>query len=219
MTSDDKGIVPLTADAGSARLNGPSRRQLLAMLPLAGVAGLLGLLAVGLSRNPSEIRSALIGKTVPDFDLPPVQGRQLGLGTEHLRGEVSLLNVFASWCVPCRIEHPLLMQLAAERMVPIYGLNYKDSLEHAASWLDGNGDPYRRTGADRDGRVAIEFGVYGVPETFVIDRHGVIAHRHVGPLSAKDLSQKILPLMARLGADQGPNTLGGASKPTDEVPS
>jgi len=217
MTSDDKEIVPLGANAGGARVNGASRRQLLAMLPVAGVAGLLALLAAGLNRDPSEIPSALIGKTVPDFDLPPVQGRQLGFGTERLRGEVSLLNVFASWCVPCRIEHPLLMQLATERTVPIYGLNYKDSPEHAASWLDGNGDPYRRTGADRDGRVAIEFGVYGVPETFVIDSQGVIAHRHVGPLSATDLSQKILPLIARLRADQRLNTFGEAHA-ADEVP-
>lgn len=203
MTSDDKGIV------GSARVRVPSRRQLLAMLPLTGVAALLGLLAIGLNRNPSDIPSSLIGKAAPDFNLPPVQGRQLGLGAEHLRGEVSLLNVFASWCGPCRIEHSLLMQLAAEWMVPIYGLNYKDSPEHAASWLDGYGDPYRRTGADRDGRVAIEFGVFGVPETFVIDRHGMIAHRHIGPLSANDMSQKILPLIAKLSAGYGPNILGG----------
>lgn len=197
MTSDDK-VTASAEDPDRPSAGGLSRRQLLTMLPLAGAAGLFALFAVGLSRNPSEIPSVMLGKSVPTFALAPVEGRQLGLATEHLRGQVSLLNVFASWCVPCRIEHPLLMQLAGEQAIPIYGLNYKDSPEYAGSWLDTEGDPYRRTGADRDGRVAIDFGVYGVPETFVIDRDGVIAHRHVGPLSANDLSQKILPLVEQL---------------------
>ncbi|ODS87964.1 MULTISPECIES: DsbE family thiol:disulfide interchange protein [unclassified Devosia] len=198
MMSDDQTPLPPANEIPSA--TGFPRRQFLTALPLVGAAGVFALFAVGLTRNPSEIPSVMIGKSVPAFALPPVEGRQLGLGTEHLRGQVSLFNVFASWCVPCQIEHPLLMQLAGENALPVYGLNYKDSPEHAGSWLDANGDPYRRTGADRDGRVAIDFGVYGVPETFVIDGDGVIAHRHIGPLSSNDLSRTILPLVHQLTA-------------------
>jgi cytochrome c biogenesis protein CcmG/thiol:disulfide interchange protein DsbE len=155
-------------------------------------------LGIGLNRNPQEIPSALIGKPVPEFSLPPVEDRTLGLSSADLRGEVSLVNVFASWCTACRYEHPLLMRLEEDRVVPIHGLNYKDRPEDAAKWLDELGDPYTRTGADRDGRVAIDWGVYGVPETFVISKDGVIVHKHIGPVSAKDLEETILPLIGRL---------------------
>jgi cytochrome c biogenesis protein CcmG/thiol:disulfide interchange protein DsbE len=155
-------------------------------------------LAIGLTRNSQEIPSALIGKPVPEFSLPPVQGRTLGLSTSDLEGEVSLVNVFASWCTACRHEHPLFMRLAEDGLVPIHGLNYKDRPEDAAKWLDDLGDPYTRTGADLDGRVGIEWGVYGVPETFVIGRDGTIAYKHIGPVSAQDLEETILPLVERL---------------------
>jgi cytochrome c biogenesis protein CcmG, thiol:disulfide interchange protein DsbE len=155
-------------------------------------------LGIGLTRNPQEIPSALIGRPVPGFSLPPVQGRALGLSSADLKGEVSLVNVFASWCTACRDEHPLFMQLEKEGVVPLHGLNYKDRPEDAAKWLDELGDSYTRTGADLDGRVAIDWGVYGVPETFVIRRDGVIVHKHVGPVSAKDLEETILPLIERL---------------------
>ena len=127
-----------------------------------------------------------------------VKGRELGLSSADLNGEVSLVNVFASWCVACREEHPLLMRLKADGAVPVHGLDYKDEPDNAARWLNSMGDPYTRTGADRDGRVAINWGVYGVPETFVITKDGRIAHKHIGPLTAKDLEETVVPLMHRL---------------------
>jgi cytochrome c biogenesis protein CcmG, thiol:disulfide interchange protein DsbE len=122
---------------------------------------------------------------VPVFSLPPVKGRELGLSSADLTGEVSLVNVFASWCVACREEQPLLMQLRAAGTVPVHGLDYKDEPDNAASWLNTMSDPYTRTGADRDGRVAIDWGVYGVPETFVITKDGRIAHKQIGPLTRR----------------------------------
>lgn len=176
----------------------PGASRLLVLLPLALFLGLAVALAWGLTRDPRKIPSALVGKAVPEFALPAVQGRTLGLSTEYLRGEVSLVNVFASWCVACRAEHPLLMRLAAEGRMPIHGLNYKDQPEQAAQWLDRLGDPYTRTGADLDGRVAIEWGVYGVPETFVISKDGRIAYKHIGPITQHDLTQTIEPLIREL---------------------
>ncbi len=166
--------------------------------PLAIFLAVAVVLGIGLSLDPSLIPSPLIGKPVPEFQLPPVQGRSLGLASTDLTGEVSLVNVFASWCVECRTEHPLLMRLAASGQLPIHGINYKDAPADAARWLDTLGDPYTRTGADRYGRVSIDWGVYGVPETFVIDRFGVIAYKHVGPISQTDLDGTILPLIKRL---------------------
>lgn len=177
---------------------GISRRRLLYVVPAAGFVGLVIALALGLTRNPRELPSTLIGKPVPVFDLPPVRGRTLGLASTDLNGQVSLVNVFASWCVACRAEHPLFMRLAENKVVPVHGLNYKDAPEDAARWLDTLGDPYTRTGADRDGRVAIDWGVYGVPETFVVTADGRIAHKHAGPLSQRDLDETILPLVERL---------------------
>ena len=145
----------------------------------------------------------MIGKPVPTFSLPPVQGRALGLSSTDLKGQVSLVNVFASWCVACRAEHPLFMQLAANKVVPINGLNYKDAPEDAAEWLDTLGDPYARTGADRDGRVAIDWGVTGVPETFVVDAKGIVAYKQIGPVTQQTLDETILPLVARLRQDAG----------------
>ena len=186
--------VTLTADETLTR----RRRYLGCLVPVATFAALAALLGWALTHNPREIPSALIGKPVPEFSLPPVQGRALGLSKADLTGEVSLVNVFASWCAACRDEHPLFMQLKASGGVPIHGLNYKDQPDHAARWLDTLGDPYTRTGADRDGRVAIDWGVYGVPETFVVTKDGRIAHKHIGPLTSKDIEATILPLVRRL---------------------
>lgn len=166
--------------------------------PLAVFLGMLVLFAIGLTMNPREIPSPLIGKPVPVFDLPPVKGRELGLSSASLQGEVSLVNVFASWCTACREEHPLLMDLRRSGTVPIHGLNYKDKPDDASRWLDELGDPYTRTGADINGRVGIEWGVYGVPETFVIDGHGRIAYKHIGPLTPRALREKIIPLISEL---------------------
>ncbi|MCD1636708.1 DsbE family thiol:disulfide interchange protein [Martelella mediterranea] len=174
------------------------RRNVLAFLPLA-IAAVLGVvLAWGLTRDPSTLPSPLIGKPVPDFVLPPVKGRALGLSSTDLKGEVSLVNVFASWCVACREEHPLFMKLAAQGTVPLHGLNYKDQPDDAAKWLDTLGDPYTRTGADISGRVAIDWGVYGVPETFVIGADGRVAYKHIGPVSEEALTETILPLVVSL---------------------
>lgn len=166
--------------------------------PLVIFAGIAVVLGIGLTLNPREVPSPLIGKPVPTFSLPPVQGRALGLSSADLKGEVSLVNVFASWCVACREEHPLLLELKQTGVVPIHGLNYKDRPEDAAKWLDDQGDPYTRTGADISGRVAIDWGVYGVPETFVIDRQGRIAYKQIGPLTPEVLKGTILPLIRRL---------------------
>jgi len=155
-------------------------------------------LGIGLTLDPRKIPSPLIGKPVPKFDLPPVQGRTLGLASANLRGEVSLVNVFASWCVACREEHPLMMQIKREGLVPLHGLNYKDRPQDAERWLNELGDPYTRTGADLDGRVGIDWGVYGVPETFVIDREGRIAYKHIGPVTPAALKDTILPLIEKL---------------------
>jgi cytochrome c biogenesis protein CcmG/thiol:disulfide interchange protein DsbE len=177
---------------------GVARRRFLFALPAAAFAGLAGLFAMSLGRDPSRVPSALIGRPAPEFSLPPVQGRTLGLSKADLLGTVSLVNVFASWCVECRAEHPLLMRLAREKTVPIHGLNYKDAPESAARWLNTVGDPYSRTGADLDGRVSIDWGVYGVPETFVVGADGVIAYKHIGAISESALADTILPLIAHL---------------------
>jgi cytochrome c biogenesis protein CcmG/thiol:disulfide interchange protein DsbE len=176
-------------------------RRLVVLLPVTLFAVLAGLLAWGLTRNATEIPSALIGKTVPEFSLPSVQGRTLGLSSGDLRHVVSLVNVFASWCVACREEHPVFMQLAASMKVPLHGLNYKDRPDDAAQWLDTMGDPYTRTGADLNGRVAVEWGVYGVPETFVVSADGHIAYKHIGAVTEQALNETILPLVERLQAE------------------
>jgi cytochrome c biogenesis protein CcmG/thiol:disulfide interchange protein DsbE len=137
------------------------------------------------------------------LDVAPVQGRTLGLSSADLKGEVSLVNVFASWCVPCREEYPLFLRLDSEGAVPVYGINYKDRPGDASRWLDTLGGPYSRTGADLDGRVAIDWGVYGVPKTFVVSAGGRIGLKHIGPLTQKDLDETVLPLVRKLQAEGG----------------
>ena len=171
------------------------------LLPIAIFAGIGILLYLGLYRDPTLVPSPLIGKPVPEFELGPVQGRELGLSSQDLRREVTLVNVFASWCVACRDEHPLFLDLDREGIVPIHGLNYKDAPEDAAAWLDALGDPYTRIGADLDGRVGLDWGVYGVPETFVVGRDGHIAYKHIGPVTPRILDEIILPLVRALSAD------------------
>lgn len=172
-------------------------------IPLVVFVVIAGFFAVGLRLNPREVPSPLIGKPVPQFDLPAVKGRSMGLSAADLKGEVSIVNVFASWCAPCRQEHPLLVALRAEGVVPIHGINYKDRPVDAAAWLDALGDPYTRTGADIEGKVGIDWGVYGVPETFVIDREGRIAFKHVGALTPEVMSAKLRPLLAKLSKQKG----------------
>ncbi|MEZ5933708.1 MAG: DsbE family thiol:disulfide interchange protein [Alphaproteobacteria bacterium] len=144
-------------------------------------------LAIGLTRDPSTLPSALIDKPVPTFELPPLAGMDKpGLSSTDLTGKVQLVNVFASWCGPCRVEHPILMKLAKDG-VPIQALNYKDEPSDAGQFLAALGNPYERIGVDKNGRTGIEWGVYGVPETFVIDAEGKIRHKHVGPIQARDV--------------------------------
>ena len=177
---------------------GSRRFRALLLVPVLAFLGLAVFLGIGLNRDPSLLPSALIGKPVPAFNLPPVKGRTLGLSTIDLKGQVSLVNVFASWCVACRQEHPLLIRMREQGFVSIHGLNYKDKPAEAAAWLDAMGDPYTRTGADLDGRVAIDWGVYGVSETYVIDREGRIAFKQIGPITPEILSKKILPIIEEL---------------------
>ena len=193
------------AGTAGASTTAPRRRGLPRMyaLPLILFAFIVVAFAVGLNLNPREVPSVLIGKPIPDFRLPPVQGRTLGLSSDDLKGEVSLVNVWASWCTECRKEHPVLMALAARKVVPLHGLNYKDKPDDAQAWLDGLGDPYLRIGADISGRVAIDWGVYGVPETFVVDGEGRIAHKHIGAMTERTVAETIMPLVDRLRR-QGP---------------
>lgn len=183
----------------------PPRRWSLALVPFVLALAVGGFLFVGLSLRPREIPSVLIGKPVPEFDLPAIPGRPPGLKTTDLAGEVSLVNVFASWCVACRVEHPLLMALSQQDAVPIHGLNYKDRPQDALTWLQRHGDPYARVGADGDGRAGIEFGVYGVPESFLIDTSGRIVCKHIGPITERDWNNTLKPAIAALRAGQAPS--------------
>jgi cytochrome c biogenesis protein CcmG/thiol:disulfide interchange protein DsbE len=192
--------MPVSPGIASEESSGRARRpfRITGFVPLIVFLALVVALAIGLTRDPREVPSPLIGKPVPEFSLPPVKGRTLGLSSADLKGEVSMVNVFASWCVACRQEHPLLMQLKQEGFVAIHGFNYKDRPDDAARWLDEMGDPYVRTGADLDGRVGIDWGVYGVPETFVIDREGRIVYKQIGPIIPEVLNEELRPLIKRL---------------------
>ena len=171
------------------------------LVPLALFAVLAGLLYSGLQRDPGLVSSPLVGRSLPAFTLPGVRGGELR--SEVLGEEPTLLNVWASWCAACQAEHPLLLRLAADGEVPIYGLNYKDERADALRWLARLGDPYRMSGHDRDGKVGLDLGVYGVPETFVLDRRGRIAYKHIGPVSDRDWEQTIGPMLKRLRNEPG----------------
>jgi cytochrome c biogenesis protein CcmG/thiol:disulfide interchange protein DsbE len=168
------------------------------LLPLGIFLVLVVFLGIGLGLNPREIPSPLIDKPAPAFDLVQLHEPGKSLTTQDMRGQVWLLNVWASWCVSCREEHPVLVELAKTRVVPIVGLNYKDQRPEALRWLQQFGDPYVMSIVDGDGRVGINYGVYGVPETFVIDKAGVIRYKQIGPVTPKALQEKILPLVAKL---------------------
>ncbi len=177
-----------------------STRRLLYLIPVVVFLAVGIGLAVGLTRDPSTLPSALIDHPVPTFELPGLEGpegNEDGLSSDDLKGQVSLVNVFASWCIPCRVEHPVLMRLAEEG-IPIYGINYKDKPEQVQAWLAELGNPFKKIGADRNGRVGIDWGVYGVPETFVIDADGRIRYKFVGPIQARDLDETLRPILAEL---------------------
>lgn len=168
------------------------------LLPLAAFIILVAFLLVGLNLNPRKIPSPLIGKPAPVFKLQQLHESEKILESKDNLGKVWLLNVWASWCASCRDEHPLLVQLAKADVVPIYGLNYKDKRDLAIQWLDQLGDPYTKSVMDTEGRVGIEYGVYGVPETYVIDKSGVIQYKQIGPVTVDVLEKTILPLVKEL---------------------
>jgi cytochrome c biogenesis protein CcmG/thiol:disulfide interchange protein DsbE len=174
-------------------------RRLIYFAPLVAFALVAIWFAIGLTRDPSVIPSALIDHPMPDFDLPAVKDAGVpGLSDETIRGKVALVNVFASWCAPCKVEHPILMRLAREKRIAIYGINYKDWWEDARGWLGQLGNPYSAIGYDESGRVALDWGVYGVPETFLIDKQGRIRFKHVGQLTPDILNNTLLPLIGQL---------------------
>ena len=170
------------------------------LLPLALFAGIVGFMAVGLGLNPREVPSPLSGKPAPAFALPRLDDPGQKIGREDLLGKVWMLNVWASWCAPCREEHPLVIDIARRQLVPVYGLNYKDSTAAATGWLANLGNPYQANLVDADGRVGIDFGVYGVPETFIIDRQGIVRLKHTGPLTPEVVRKRIEPLLKELNA-------------------
>jgi cytochrome c biogenesis protein CcmG/thiol:disulfide interchange protein DsbE len=180
------------------------RRRFAPALPLLIFAGLAGLFWYALQGgDPSLLPSAMIGKPVPEFTLPPLEGLSgadgkdvPGLASSDLaQGEPSIVNVFASWCVECQAEHPLLVALAEQKGIRLYGIDYKDDAGSARRFLGRYGNPYARVGSDSSGRTAIDFGVYGVPETYVVTGDGKIAYRHVGPLTEDAIKEKLLPLL------------------------
>jgi cytochrome c biogenesis protein CcmG/thiol:disulfide interchange protein DsbE len=170
------------------------------LVPLGLFLVLVGFLYAGLGLNPREVPSPLIDRPAPAFSLPRLDDPGKSIRREDLLGTVWVLNVWASWCAPCQQEHPLVIDLAKRTRVPVYGLNYKDQPGNARAWLQRLGDPYAATLIDFDGRVGIDWGVYGVPETFVIDTKGQVRYKHIGPLTEQAVRERIEPLLKQLGA-------------------
>ena len=167
---------------------------------IAVFVSLVGLLAVGLQLNPREVPSPLIGKPAPHFELPLLTAPDKSFSQKDMLGAVWILNVWASWCPPCLVEHPVVTELARSGIAPVIGLNYKDARDDALPWLRRNGDPYKLSVYDAEGRIGIDYGVYGVPETYVIDRKGVIRYKHIGPLTPEIAQKKLQPLVKELAS-------------------
>lgn len=171
------------------------------IVPLAVFVVLVAFLAIGLTLKPRELPSPLIDKPLPTFSLPELIEPEKTLTAQDMLGKVWMLNVWASWCVACKVEHPVLVELAkTDPSILIYGLNYKDKRDDALKWLARGGNPYRASLSDTQGLLGIDLGVYGVPETFIIDKQGVIRHKQIGPVTPDALKDTILPLMRKLGA-------------------
>ena len=168
------------------------------LIPLVLFIALVAFLLIGLHRDPHEVPSPLINKPAPDFQLPQLQQSIATFSAKEMRGKVWLLNFWGTWCVACREEHPLLVQYAKTGSVPIYGVDYKDDRAAALQWLDEFGNPYVLTAFDVDGRVSIDYGVYGAPETYLIDRNGIIRFKQIGPITEDVWQKKILPLARQL---------------------
>jgi cytochrome c biogenesis protein CcmG/thiol:disulfide interchange protein DsbE len=181
-----------------------NRRIVLAALPLIALVALIAVFAMSINRDPGLIPSVLINRPAPEFALAAVPDLGVpGFDTAALKGEVSVVNVFASWCIPCRQEHPVLSALKAETGVKLLGINQKDAPANAKAFLDELGNPYDAIGADTNGRTSIDWGVYGVPETFVVDKKGVVLFKHVGPLSVEAVEREIKPAIVKAGAEAG----------------
>lgn len=173
-------------------------KKLLFAVPLILLVGLVAIFALTINRDPSLVRSVLIDKPAPEFALAAVDGLDVpGFDTASLTGAPTVVNVFASWCIPCRDEHPLLEQLKSDTGVRLFGINHSDAPENARAFLQDLGNPYDAIGSDRDRRVSIDWGVYGVPETFVVDRRGTIIFKHVGPLTSQAIEAELLPALER----------------------
>ena len=169
------------------------------LLPLGIFVVVVGFLAIGLTLNPRDLPSPLVGRPAPDFSLPQLYDQEKIFSPKEMKGKVWLLNVWASWCAACKEEHPVLLHLAQSGVVPIYGMDYKDKREEALAWLkEQGGNPYVVVAVDESGRVGINYGVYGVPETYVIDKAGVIRYKQIGPLREDTVQGKILPLIREL---------------------
>ncbi|THF60300.1 DsbE family thiol:disulfide interchange protein [Pseudothauera rhizosphaerae] len=168
------------------------------LVPLALFLLLAGFLAYGLKLNPREVPSPLVDKPAPAFRVAQLQSPEASFALEDMRGKVWLLNVWASWCVSCRAEHPVLLELKQRGVVPVVGLNYKDTVPDALGYLAQHGNPFATIGVDPQGAVGFEYGVYGTPETFLIDANGVIRYKHIGPLTRDTLDKVLLPKIAEL---------------------
>lgn len=176
-------------------------RALLALLPLVVLAGLVAVFALNMDRDPGLVRSVLINKPAPVTELPAVEGLDRpGITPELLKGRVSVVNVFASWCVPCRDEHPVLLELLKRTGVQLIGINQKDAPENARAFLTELGNPYAAVGADKDGRQSIDWGVYGVPETFIVNPAGIITYKHIGPMTLNSLEKEVIPAIEKAKA-------------------
>jgi len=176
-------------------------KRLLYFIPLVVIGVLVVYFGVGLTRDPHELPSVLIDHPFPAVDLPPIAGREKGFATADLDGQVALVNIFASWCVSCKVEHPLLMAHAKAGGVPIYGIAWKDDPVATTQLLEQDGDPYRLVGADRSGRAAIDLGVTGAPETYLVDKAGRIRYKQIGPITQDAWAQVLQPLMTKLAAE------------------
>ena len=173
--------------------------RLIYLLPLGIFLVLAVYFAVGLTKDPRKLPSTLIDREVPAFDLPPIQGFDRGFSSNDLLGQVTLVNIFGSWCVACLAEHPFLMKLKAEKTIPIYGIDWREKSDGAATkWLARHGNPYTLVGDDRDSRVSIDFGVTGAPETFIVDKKGVVRYKHIGPIYPETWDEILFPIVEEL---------------------
>lgn len=172
------------------------------LIPLLAFVLLVVLLAAGLSNDPRKVPSPLVGKPAPAFELPQLSDPNVKFSSQMLKGKVWLLNIWASWCSGCRVEHPVLNELAKQNLVDIVGFDYKDTNDQANAWLSQLGNPYSVVVTDQKGLVGFDYGVYGVPETFFIDKKGIIRYKHIGPISYKDLNKIVIPLIKKLQAEK-----------------